>query len=203
MGFFGFRYVFLSDSLPGYSECGLGVSKIFKGKVIFRRRAKEQMRKVILFCFLALWVFKLNALGGEIYYLPVMGQSIHIFDQSVGEKKQWYINDHCIIKARDGIYHLFGITHTKEIIPPSWAEHTFAHASSDELLKIPWHKNSRVLDIDKKIGETHLWAPHIIEKDGIYYMFYAGGGGHFNSMVNLATSRDLFNWEKADANPLF
>ena len=34
-----------------------------------------------------------------------------VFDPSVGEKEPWYINDHTFIRASDGTWHLFGITH--------------------------------------------------------------------------------------------
>jgi len=162
------------------------------------------MRKTIFGFWLLIFLsLRLGAAGPETFYLPALGPSVLVFDQSAGEKRAWYINDHCLIKGPDGRYHLFGITHKKEIVPPPWAEHTFAHASSEELLKIPWQKHPRVLEADKKLGETHLWAPHIIEKDGSYYMFYAGGGGHWDSMINLAVSKDLFNWERPAVNPLF
>lgn len=137
------------------------------------------------------------------FYLPVMEPRVHIFDQSAGEKRPWYINDHCFIQGPDRRFHLFGITHQKEIVPPPWAEHTFAHASQSEIFNIPWQKHPRVLNVDQSLAETHLWAPHIIRKDETYYMFYAGGGGHWDSMLNLAVSRDLFHWERPPVNPLF
>lgn len=162
------------------------------------------MRKIFLVLVLLVLIKgKLEGGQAEDFELPALSKSVHIFDQSVGEKHPWYINDHCIIQAPDARYHLFGITHKKEIVPPSWAEHTFAHASSGSLWQIPWDKHPRVLNIDRKLGESHLWAPHIIEKDGIYYMFYAGGGSPWNSMINLATSKDLFHWERPLVNPLF
>ncbi len=144
-------------------------------------------------------------MGGtpEEFYVPVMGDSIHIFDPGQGEFTPWYINDHCIVKGPDGRYHLFGITHEKRFIPPPWAEHDFAHASSEELFREGWNKHERVLRIDKALGETHVWAPHAIEKDGLYYMFYAAGGGHWDSMINLAVSKDLFEWERHPENPMF
>ena len=160
------------------------------------------MKRIIFALVLGL-VFSIRVFAEDVFEIPVMGKSIHIFDQSAGEKKPWYINDHCIIKGPDGRYHVFGITHEKALIPPSWSEHTFAHASADELFQIPWQKHPRVLDVDKNLGETHLWAPHIIEKDGTYYMFYAGGGKPWDSMINLATSKDLFKWERSLSNPMF
>ncbi len=163
------------------------------------------MRKIGFgFWLLILFSLRLEAAEPEPFFLPVMGRSVLIFNQGAGENRPWYINDHCLIKGNDGRYHLFGITHRKELIPPPWAEHSFAHASSEELWDLPWQKHPRVLGVDKALGETHLWAPQIIEKDGSYYMFYAGGGGHWDSMINLAVSKDLFNWERpAGVNPLF
>ena len=154
---------------------------------------------IVLFCA------SLSARAGETtdFFLPVMGQSAHIYDPSEGEPRPWYINDHCLIKGPDGQYHLFGITHAKEIVPPPDFERQFAHATSPELFKVPWQKQPPAFKYDKSLGETHVWAPHVIEKDGTYYMFYAAGGSHENAMVDLATSKDLFHWERPAGNPLF
>jgi len=141
--------------------------------------------------------------AAEKFFIPVMGPSVHIYDQSAGEKKPWYINDHCLVKGPDRKYHLFGITHEKEMVPPAWLEREFAHASSAGLFQVPWQKHPTVVKFDEKLGEDHVWAPHVIEKDGSYYMFYAGGGGSENSMINLAVSKDLFHWERPAVNPLF
>jgi hypothetical protein len=59
-----------------------------------------------------------------------------------------------------------------------------------------------VLPTDWRLGETHVWAPHIVFNNGLYYCFYAAGGGHFASMINLATSPDLSVWTRRD-RPLF
>ncbi len=58
---------------------------------------------------------------------------VRIFDQSVGESQQWYINDHCFIQAADGTWHLFGITHEEPANPID--EDNFAHATADSLLQ--------------------------------------------------------------------
>ncbi len=52
--------------------------------------------------------------------------------------------------------------------------------------------------------ETQLWAPHVVESDGMYYMFYCGGGKHGSTYrMQLATSPDLRTWTKHPSNPLF
>jgi arabinan endo-1,5-alpha-L-arabinosidase len=162
------------------------------------------MKKIFL-CLIFIIAVPSMVWGGSLdeFYIPVMGESIHIFDPGEGEPRNWYINDHCIVRGPDSRFHLFGITHAKEIIPPPWAEHDFAHASSDVLFRRGWDKHERVLRIDKDLGETHVWAPHVIEKDDLYYIFYAAGGCHWDSMINLATSQDLFEWERHPENPMF
>jgi hypothetical protein len=40
-----------------------------------------------------------------------------IYDPSIGEKERWYINDHTFIRAQNGQWHLFGITHREPANP--------------------------------------------------------------------------------------
>src|SRR5699024_5870928 len=48
-----------------------------------------------------------------------------------------------------------------------------------------------------EIGETHVWAPHVIHHDGRYWMFFAGGtADHTAYRMTLATSDDLFTWTR-------
>lgn len=129
------------------------------------------------------------------------GQFAKIYDPSVGESKPWYINDHCLVSAEDGTWHLFGITHAEPADAPH--EVTFAHATAPDLHG-PWTKHKPALHVDKDYGETHLWAPHVIRSDGTYYMFYAGGGGdHTRTQINLATSKDLYHWTRHPGGTLF
>ncbi len=134
--------------------------------------------------------------------IPTGGDYFHIYDQSV-ENDWWYINDHCFMRGADGIWHLFGITHS---YPPAPAdEDQFAHATADTLTQIPWNRQSFALTTDPSAGEQHLWAPHIIEKDGLYYMFYAAGSllSNYRYRIHLATSPDLIEWTRYEDNPLF
>ncbi len=85
-------------------------------------------------------------------------------------------------------------------------ERQFAHATAGTLLQSPWKTEPFALVADeKKWHEKVLWAPHIVHHDGLYYMFYTGGGdfevGLFR--MHLATSPDLYNWTRNEANPLF
>ena len=110
----------------------------------------------------------------------------------------WYINDHCFIQGPDGRWHMFGITQAEPSKPSQ--EHFLAHATSDDLLAPQWKTEPDVLPIEGT--ETVIWAPHIVRHDGVYHMFYCGGGSGHAYHLNLATSRDLYQWERHPANPM-
>src|SRR5579859_6885960 len=64
-----------------------------------------------------------------------VGRFHKIYDPSKGEKQKWYINDHTFIRAADGQWHLFGITHPEPANPLE--EKFFAHATAPDLAG-PW-----------------------------------------------------------------
>ncbi|UYM05917.1 glycoside hydrolase family protein [Solicola gregarius] len=130
------------------------------------------------------------------------GERFRIYDPSVGESKQWYINDHTFVQGPDGTWHMFGITHEEPANPLD--ETYFAHATADSLTQEQWVKQEPVMHADPDSGETHVWAPYVMEHDGTYYMFYAGGtDDHERYRMQLATSTDLYHWERHPENPLF
>lgn len=124
-----------------------------------------------------------------------------------------YLKDHTIIE-KDGKYHLFSICGTagQDWLKP-WRnnnEETFLHAVSTDLLS--WETVGYVLRTGDKGQPDHskIWAPHIIENNGTYYMFYAGvtheqkeGFADHIETICLATSTDLENWTKHPNNPVF
>ena len=123
-----------------------------------------------------------------------------LYDPSVGERERWYINDHTFIRDAAGTWHMFGITHAEPANPLD--EKHFAHATAPSLAG-PWTKQPFALSADAAKGEVVLWAPHVIEHDGTYYMFYcAGDADHTKYKIHLATSRDLKTWERSVANPM-
>jgi beta-fructofuranosidase len=129
------------------------------------------------------------------------GPFARIYDPSVGERQRWYLNDHAIVHGPDGLWHMFGITHEEPAAPSH--EKNFAHATAPSL-KGPWTKQPFALAADPAHGEEVLWAPYVLEHDGLYYMFYcAGGAAHERYRIHLAVSRDLWHWERHGKNPLF
>ncbi|MGO1510914.1 MAG: family 43 glycosylhydrolase, partial [Actinomycetales bacterium] len=129
------------------------------------------------------------------------GERVNIYDPGEGEDEEWYINDHTFIQDADGTWHLFGITHEEPAAPLD--ETSFAHATA-ESLEGPWTKQDPVMHADPEAGETHVWAPYVMEHEGTYYMYYAGGTeDHSAYQMQLATSEDLYTWTRHPENPMF
>ncbi len=150
-------------------------------------------------CFIFLFISILTALASN--EAVKSGEFKKIYDPGVGEKSNWYINDHCFIRAKDGTWHLFGITHPEPLDPMD--EDNLAHATADSLTQCPWQKQEFALSVDAAWNEVHLWAPYVIEHDGTYYMYYcAGDPDNSKYKINLATSKDLYNWVRHPENPL-
>ena len=76
-----------------------------------------------------------------------------------------YINDHSIVKAYDGSWHLFGIT-SHQGKPAN--ERYFAHAKSAALwFDGEMEEQNPIID-----NGTRAWAPCVIPHDGHYYIYY-------------------------------
>jgi sucrose-6-phosphate hydrolase SacC (GH32 family) len=140
-----------------------------------------------------------NSAGNSDSLLRV-GAFTKIYDPSEGEKERWYINDHTFIRAEDGQWHLFGITHREPA--KAMEEKFFAHATAPDI-NGPWTKQAPVVHVDPAHGETVTWAPYVLHYGDLYYMFYcAGGKKHTKYHIHLATSKDLFHWQRHSANPM-
>jgi len=135
--------------------------------------------------------------------LATCGTFVKVYDPSIGEKSPWYINDHCFIQARDGAWHMFGITRPEPARPME--EIHLAHATAKTLRQQPWDKQPFALDVARNPpwNEVHLWAPDVVFYDGLYYMYYcAGDKDHTKYKIHLATSPDLQTWTRSPKNPM-
>ncbi|MCA1736179.1 MAG: family 43 glycosylhydrolase [Actinobacteria bacterium] len=131
---------------------------------------------------------------------PLAGDFERIYDPSVGERESWYINDHTFFRGRDGTWHLIGITHAEPMAP--FDEVDFGHATAQNL-RGPWTKQHHALSASIAAGEHHLWAPHVIHHEDLFWMFYcAGGPSPQEYRIHLATSEDGWKWHRHPANPL-
>lgn len=95
------------------------------------------------------------------------------------EKNGNYVNDHAIVKGPDGLWHLYGIT---SFGGRSYDEKYFVHAVGKSLDE-PFEEKGRSID-----RGTPAWSPCVIEKDGVYHMFYGP------SPTSLAVSFDMYEW---------
>ncbi|MBE7178386.1 MAG: family 43 glycosylhydrolase [Mucilaginibacter polytrichastri] len=169
-----------------------------------------------LLCFFCCLFFGAGINAGHaqtaVYETPqISGDFVHIFnpnDSRSAEDTTWYTNDHCFAKAPDGTWHAYGIIGHKPIDP--WKGETrLFHASGKSLTKGGWKDNGDALTaLPGK--ERVLWAPFIIKKQDTWYMFYNTGNmqpnaPEYSSWGNLcvATSNDLYTWQRHDRNPLF
>lgn len=113
----------------------------------------------------------------------------------------WVPNDHTFVKADDGKWHIFGITHPLvETDPLQDGIHDGEFASFHAVSSVKDFKGAlvenhysdlpKILPPKERPGEIlQNHAPYIIKKDGVYNMVY----GH--SPIRLAVSSDLSNWE--------
>ncbi|HZE41374.1 MAG TPA: family 43 glycosylhydrolase, partial [Stackebrandtia sp.] len=136
------------------------------------------------------------------------GPMKHVYDPSPSDADKRYLNDHCVIRDADGTWHLFAITGKTAPpgkVPDSAVEDNLAHATAPDL-NGPWTTRPYALTTDPSYhGEDHLWAPHVVEHDGTYYMFYAAGAADPDDgwAINLATSTNLTDWTRDPDGPLF
>lgn len=112
-----------------------------------------------------------------------------------------YVVDHAIIK-KDDLWHLIYI---RGIAATNWPEFplsNFGHAISSDLVN--WQVEKPVLEVLKDGFDTYqVWAPHIISHQDKYWIFYTGVTDSATQAICLATSDDLFHWERHEKNPLF
>ncbi|MEO5617633.1 MAG: family 43 glycosylhydrolase [Candidatus Eisenbacteria bacterium] len=112
--------------------------------------------------------------------------------------------DFSIVK-RNGLYHLFYIRNNSTL-PFGSTQKDLGHATSADMYF--WTQHPPVLSTRPGFFDnSHVWAPSIVERDGVYYMFYTGvadsAGLHaLDQRTGLASSTDLFTWNRVDV-PIF
>lgn len=106
------------------------------------------------------------------------------------------IADHCWVEDESGTFHLF--FHTEMMVTPSHIDH-YTTRDFQSLSYV-----GTALDVVPGTWDTDgVWAPHIIQHEGTYYMFYTGIQGRGVSQVQrtgVATSTDLYDWTRLPIN---
>ncbi len=141
--------------------------------------------------------------GKRIYPTPYGDVSVGQFKEVLSLPGR-YLNDHCLIREGDQ-WHFFGIVGQ---IPRadlhddgSRSEITFAHATSRDLQN--WTPHPDVLMISGQWPEvTHIFAPAVFEHNRRFYMLYAAADERAIQRICLATSDDLFTWNRYPGNPV-
>jgi len=132
---------------------------------------------------LAAWMLVAAAPAGASWMIPPFG---------------WKSKDFAIIK-HDGLYHIFWTRQNKAPTGPSGL--SFGHAVSSDLYI--WSQLDTVLTVRPESWDNgHVWAPHVVKRDSVFYMFYTGvtdDSVHaMHQRVGVATSTDLLNWNRLD-----
>ena len=113
--------------------------------------------------------------------------------------------DFAFIK-KDGVYHLFYIRHN-DLLPPWATEIDFGHATSADLYH--WTDQPPVMGLVPGAWDNlHVWAPHVVQWGGVWWMFYAGvteTAGQFNDTqrIGAAVSTDLMTWTRVLDQPVW
>ena len=109
-----------------------------------------------------------------------------------------YLNDHCLIRHA-GLWHMFGITGSVD--DPTKRETSFAHATSPDLQR--WEIQSDPLQATGAWPEhMGIIAPYVIEHQGRFFMYYSGVDQWTIQRLCLATSHDLYTWDRYPGNPI-
>ena len=133
-----------------------------------------------------------------------IGPFVDIYDPADGEREPWCLNDHCLAKGPDGLWHVFGITHPKPYNHALDPGTRLAHATAESLEQRGWHKEPFALTADPSRFDEHLlWAPHVVERDGTFHMFVCVGAASGNLFsIRRYESDDLWSWRRTDAPPV-
>jgi hypothetical protein len=100
------------------------------------------------------------------------------------------------------LFHMFYMRHNYAVADDS-TEKEFGHTVSNDL--IHWVEQPPVLQVRPDGWDNfHVWSPHVVRTDSLYYLFYTGvtnvpGSYVLFQRIGLATSPDLYNWTRLDA----
>lgn len=112
------------------------------------------------------------------------------------------VADFCVAE-RDGGYHFFYIERRIQEGTPFYPgnEIYFGHASTPDFLDWEVHDPVMLIRPDSW-EEAHVWAPFILPRGDLFVMFYTGVNRHISQNIGLAFSRDLFEWQRWERNPI-
>lgn len=108
--------------------------------------------------------------------------------------------DHCFIE-HNGVMHLF---YNRDYIGFEWDTRpvdTVGHATTEDLIN--WRFETPILTIDPDLHENYqIWSPGIAKKGDTFYLYYTGVNFAVAQAICLATSKDLYHWDKYQGSPV-
>lgn len=103
----------------------------------------------------------------------------------------------------NGRDHFYYIERRLEEGTPFYPGHEiyFGHASTPDFFE--WEVHDPVMVVrENSWEEAHVWAPVILPDKGRFVMAYTGLNRYLSQNIGLASSTDLFNWERWPSNPI-
>ncbi|MDB6169777.1 MAG: hypothetical protein JWM88_2641 [Verrucomicrobia bacterium] len=113
----------------------------------------------------------------------------------------FYLKDFCLHRV-NGIWHLYHIAGTPGVsccLPGN--EVFFGHATTRDFQTWETHEPCFFIDV-RGWDHGHVFAPFVIEQGGLHWMFYTGVATDNTQRIGLATSADLFHWERVGDRPV-
>lgn len=138
-------------------------------------------------------------LGGGMTHTAIAYERFG-FDQRYLIQPGFIIKDHNVVE-KDGVFHIFYIK-ADETVSVGETAKSLGHATSTDLTHWTFHPDV-VYAVPGTWEEAFIWAPHIVEQQGTYYMFYTGVNWSYSQAIGLATSQDLFEWTKVGTAPVY
>jgi len=123
------------------------------------------------------------------------------FDQRYFIHPGYIVKDHATVRAPDGTTHLFYIK-ADETLPEGERAKTLGHATTPDLIHWTFHPDV-IPVVPNTWEESFVWAPHIVESAGLYFMYYTGVNRFYAQAIGLAISSDLYEWNKVPTNPVY
>jgi len=148
------------------------------------------------------------AASENVAHKPVAEGPLPVIDHKIGEfaREGEYLKDYYVFKDDDTFHLFYNVGNAGE--SQQWFEEgnekAFGHATSKDFKT--WAHHPRVLDVVPGTWEGMVVsAPSIIKHEGVYYMFYTGFDDRVpgRQTIGLATSRNLFKWQRHEGNPLY
>ncbi len=113
----------------------------------------------------------------------------------------FYLKDFCLLEAA-GVWHLYHIAGTPGVscgLPGN--EVWFGHATTRDFLTWETHEACFFIDV-RGWDHGHVFAPYVVTHGGRHWMFYTGVATDNTQRIGLATSADLFHWERVGDRPV-